>query len=377
MPRPRKAGNKDLPNGLYAPGQKGCFRMRHPLTNKKLSLKTKDKKLALERYWMIMQRYRPQLEELLADKFVSHTGPRARDTSKEYRLNILPAAATRKGVPLSPSTINTYQNFLLDFEAHAVSNTPIGIFSHPEQGPLLLRSYLKAWLEKPKTYNYRLSCLSRLFKHAVDSGLLQRNPCKDIDSRGSKGRDVYMNDDDYLTITDKLATDFHEVYARCCDWLYLMSGRPTNMLEVQEEQITEAGISYFATKNKQLVLVEMDEELAQLIGWFRDYKKKERIVSPYLIVHPQSARRGLATKPISTENLYRYFKRAAAVANLDHYTLRDIRPKALTDEAELAGQPTNKGAHVTEQMRKHYVKRILPIRVSNNLKTLRKSKNGK
>lgn len=54
------------------------------------------------------------------------------------------------------------------------------------------------------------------------------------------------------------------------------------------------------------------------------------------------------------------------------YTVRDLRPKALTDEAENAGgAPTNKGAHRTEQMRRHYVKKKIPIRVRNTLKPIR------
>ena len=58
-------------------------------------------------------------------------------------------------------------------------------------------------------------------------------------------------------------------------------------------------------------------------------------------------------------------------AHLSGYTLRDLRPKALTDEAEIAGCATNKGAHVTEHMRRHYVKRHLDVRVKNNLKRVR------
>jgi hypothetical protein len=172
-----------------------------------------------------------------------------------------------------------------------------------------------------------------------------------------------------------MAELYHEVYARACDWLYLMSGRPTNMLDVKESQIMDTEIHYYASKNEQPVIIERDAEINELIKWFRDYKKEQSIASPYLIVHPSKRpnkrMRKTARKPITATQLYRYFKDAADAFKLGHYQLRDIRPKALTDEAKIAGQATNKGAHKTQAMREHYVKITLPVRVQNNLKRIR------
>ena len=127
------------------------------------------------------------INQLFIDVFFDCLYRQINTIHNKSRLDVLPNATNKKGI------------------------TPGCVIQPPEQGPQLLRHYLKSWLDKPKTYSYRLRCLSRLFKRAVDAILLRKN----IDSRASKGRDVYMSDDDYLAITDKQTEDFHWLYAHC------------------------------------------------------------------------------------------------------------------------------------------------------------------
>lgn len=333
-----------------------------------MSLETKDKDEALKLHGILMGKFTPTIE---AKAHALHAGPLLSDIAHEYRLHQLPNSATKYGVPLDLRTLKTYENYLKNFSFAPQFRVPVVVFGHPDEGPRIVREYLAHWINFPKTYNYRLSCLSRLFEYAIEKGIIQRNPTTVIKRRVPKERSVYMTDEHYLAITNKLAEIHHEVYARVCDWLYLMSGRPSNMLDIQEEQILDDGIHYYATKNKQSVVVEHDTDLDELIDWFQSYKRAEGITSPYLIVHPMSAKRGLAGRPITVERLYRYFVDAMEKAHLSGYTLRDLRPKALTDEAEIAGCATNKGVHVTEHMRRHYVKKRLDVRIKNNLKRVR------
>lgn len=46
MSRPRKRGNKSLPQGLYRDGRTGTYYMRHPVTQAGVSLRTKDEQEA-------------------------------------------------------------------------------------------------------------------------------------------------------------------------------------------------------------------------------------------------------------------------------------------------------------------------------------------
>lgn len=369
MGRPRKENNKDLPKDFYPPaGGRGCYRMKNPVTGLPKSLKTKDKDEALELYWAIKNHYSPTIQ-VKAATFVS--GQLLSDIATQYRIEQLPIA-TSKGNPLDINTKKTYGNYLKNIHDATCFKVPVSVFDDVDEGPRIVREYLSKWINKPKTYNYRLSCLSRLFAWIVDMGKLVRNPCDPINHRTPTKREVYMTDEHYLLIRDRLTEKFGEVYARALDWLYIMSGRPTNMMDVQESHIHEKEIHYYAYKNDSPVIVDRDDVIDELVAWFRAYKRAQGIFTQYLIVHPAKAQRGLAKRPIDSGRLYRYFKRAMKDVGLSGYTLRDIRPKALTDEATLAGEATNKGAHKTQAMREHYVKIKPPIRVRNNLKSLRK-----
>lgn len=370
MGRPRSKGTKDLPPGLEQPGKYGSYRMAHPLTGKRMSLHTKDKKQAIDRYWQIKARYEDEVVAKMADAAMREKGDTLASIAKAYRETLLPHALNNRGKKLDKGTEKIYRNYLKNLEADDIGNRPVTLFSHPDHGPQIVREYLSQWLGQPKTYNNRKSCLSKLFDHCIDKGLIQRNPCQVIKNKLTKPDETYIEDAHYILIVDKLQELYGEVYAMAVDWLYLVSGRPTNMLNVIDKDIRES-IYYYATKNDQPVIMEMDPELAKIVEWFRDYKRKEGIVSKYLIVHPRIAGSKLRGKVITTENLYRRFKDAARRVDLGHYTLRHIRPKALTDEATLAGEATNKGAHLTQAMRERYVKRKPPTRVQNNLKRLR------
>jgi hypothetical protein len=375
MGRPRKQGNKDLPEGLHPPSSRGkAWRMEHPVTGLLKRLKGVTTKVeAIEVYWIIKDRYKPKVEAVAAE-FTG--GELVSDIAEKYRTEQLPTAMSKTGKKsLDGNTRRTYDNYLENIRDAVEFKVPVSTFADIDEGPRIIRAYLSKWLTKPKTYNYRLSCLSRLFEHCIDLGKLVRNPCDPIGHRRAPDRDVYMTDEHFISITTKLEEKYHEVYARACDWLYLMSGRPTNMLDVKESQIQEKEIHYLATKNTQPVIMERDPELDELIDWFRQYKREQKIVSPFLIVHPTDAHRKLACKHITTYRLYRCFKRAMKesdlAAEMPNYTLRDIRPKALTQEAEIEGESTNKGAHKTKSMRDKYVRKAVPMRVKNKLKRLK------
>lgn len=369
MGRPRKKGNKDLPVGLEPPYGAGNYRMRHPVHGFMFSLKTKDRALAKERYFAIMETLKGEIEktELHSLLSINKNGSLSQYII-DYRDNYLPVALNNRGKQMNDGTKRIYRNYFTQINKE-IGHYPVTDFNQDE-GARIVRQYLSAWLLKPKSYNNIKAALSKLFDHIIDLGLITQNPCQAIKNKRTEKRDVYLTDEHYLLITNKMMLE-HELYAKAIDWLYIMSGRPTNMLDIKEKQITDRGIEYQATKNDQFVIVEVDAELKELVSWFRNFKKEQGTVSPYLIVHPRNAKRGLARKPVTAERLYRVFKRACAVLEL-RYTLRDIRPKALTDEALLAGKATNKGAHITQAMRDHYVKIKPPVRITNNLKRIGK-----
>lgn len=334
--------------------------MMNPWKRKIQSHETKDEATAKALFWEMMRRHEEAKSQAngqaLAEKF--EPGALFSELCRTYRDEHLPEAVTRGGKPLDSNTQKTYSSYLLNFAETPGLKVPVSLFGDLNRGPGLVRKYLAPWITHPKTYNYRLSCLSRILNHAVTTNLIPRNPCVDVKRLAVRKREVYMSHEDYAAIAKKLAELFHEVCARALDWLYLISGRPSDMLSFNESQIDEGHIRYVSVKTGQPVEVERDEHIDALISWFRSYKLGQGIESEYLFVHPATAGRHLAGQPISLNRFYTYFKKAMTAAGLSGYTVRDLRPKALTDEAENAGgAPTNKGAPHTEQMRRHYVKK--------------------
>jgi len=234
----------------------------------------------------------------------------------------------------------------------------------------MVRKYLSHWLNMPSPYNYRKACLSRLFQTAIDVGLLQRNPCTAIKNRDTVSDDTVIAPEHATSILKRLAAEEGEYVSMVVNWLYVVSGRPTDMLDVKESDVLDGYINYQATKNSQPVTMEMDSELQFLVNWFRSFKKKHAILNKNLIVHGPDVDEKIRFKPISREWLYRRFKKACKNVGYPEYTLRHLRPTGLTAEAKIAGHATNKGAHKTKSMQEYYVKGSVPMAVTNNLKCL-------
>jgi len=231
----------------------------------------------------------------------------------------------------------------------------------------LLRKFLSQWLNNPSYYNYVKAVLSKVLETAVDEGLLERNPATDISNRRVPKRDVYLPDNDYIPIMQKLLEEWH---VQTCELIYLVSHNPVDVLLLRDaNDIKGNKIHITRSKTEQDVVIEMNEDLAATVEWFRRWKRRQGITSPYLICHPLDApRRSMISQPVSVEYISRRFTQAAIAAGFKPgtYTLRDLRAKGLTDEFEIAGD-SDKGGHKTEAMKRYYRRIKSPMRAKSNL----------
>ncbi|AWN17137.1 hypothetical protein SALB1_2941 [Salinisphaera sp. LB1] len=123
----------------------------------------------------------------------------------------------------------------------------------------------------------------------------------------------------------------------------------------------------------QAAIIYANEDLIEVIEWFREWKREQRLISATLVCYPlKISKRSLSGKPVSVAYISRRFTAAARAAGLDGYTLNDMRPKALTDEyLYLEGGDTDKGGHMTEAMKEHYRRVELPMRARSNLRAIK------
>jgi len=371
MGRPRGGGSKDLPPYLYYRKDRGWF-VDHPAFGR-ASLRTHDRDQAVTVYWQLIAELKPEIEKFEQQKLVdrlSKPKQTAASYAKYYRLNILPKIVKKDGKPVSERTRSDYERML----RRDIEQSPLFQIGLSDADITVCRRYLAAWLDNPVTYNHQKAVLSRVFKHAIDEGLILSNPVREIDRRPTRRREVYIEDDHYSQIVGNL----DDWQARACDVIYLISHRPGDVLGIREPDIEFEGdtltIRFTASKNGQAMEIVDDGDLAAAVRWFRQWKAGQGILSEHLICYPKTMRRHLIGKPLTVDYLSRRFSEALVEAGfpIGTYVLRDLRKKGLTDEARATGSPTNKGGHLTEQMRREYVVGGLPVRYRNTLRVLKK-----
>ena len=284
--------------------------------------------------------------------------------TKNWRTQSLPKATKNNGARLSAKTRKDYAKMM----KHQIEPSEHFNVTLSEVTATLIRKFLSQWLDKPHQYNYLKAAISRVLHAAVDEGLLERNPASDVRNRPTGNRDAYILDNEYVAITSQLPDEWH---ARACDLIYLLSQRPGDVLKLRESDIKGNEIHFVTAKTQQAMVIEMSEDLAATIDWFRRSKRKQGVYSPYVIFYPRKSRRHLIGKPVSVEYISRRFSAAVVKAGLEKgsYTLRDLRPKGLTDEYLQAGD-SDKGGHKSEAMKRHYRRVKLPMRAKSNLQRI-------
>ena len=394
--------------GLYKNSRDGIFYIRHPVTRKAGSLKTKDPNTAVRLWAMVQERWEQERSDFDSDQVAQRLSqmPRSgrtahtillRDYLREWRQNVLghrlesgrvkwgechvlSRRGRNRGKPIAMPTRKDYANDVQQLEASPDSRFAIG-------DPMALRKVrrlLSPWMTTPTHYNGLRNTLSRVFDHAVSEGLVDSNPIREVSKLTEARREVLIPDEAYKAITDELCKHklnrqtFDGTWrAKICDMVYMMSQQPIDVFGLEEEQIDDdAGahgeIHFARHKTGVGIVLEMNQDLRGLVDWFREFKREQQIVSPYLMVYPRYFDVRSRGKPVK----HRYMSIAWAAAceaagYKGQYHLRDLRKKGLTNEFLAQGE-NNKGGHQTEAMRKHYRLITPPERSKSTLEYINK-----
>ena len=398
-PRNRQPGHEWLSQypGLYLKPN-GTFYVRHPITGKKASLETKDRTTAIRRWSLLAERWEQERTDwqtqALADKLTGLSIPQSEganihlgDYLTHWRTQILghqvidgsvqwgeclvvSQRGRNRGRPVAHPTRIDYAN-----DARQLEQSPDAAFPLSDRDiTRKIRKLLAPWLQKPTHYNGLRNTLSRALAHAVQEGLIDRNPINDIGKASEQKREVLIPDDAYVAITEKLRVhrlnrrEFDGTWrAKICDLIYMLSQQPVDVFGIREDQaelysepvMIEGeptwGVVRFA-RHKTDVGIElgMNRELRDLWQWFIDFKRDQQIASPYLMVYPRYLDQRSRGKPVKHRFMIDAWRQACSDAGYaGQYQLRDLRKKGLTDEFLAQGE-NDKGGHETEAMRKHY-----------------------
>lgn len=367
MNRPRTPGRKDLPRWFRARrAGAGGYYIEHPITRECSSLGT-DKDEALALYWQIVPEIEAQVRahrnktraaSVVRVLAAEPKGESLRKFLERWRTKVLPTLTKRgSNKALGDKTAGDYAR-MLRRQIEPLDATTVPLVEADAQ---VMRGILRPWLTTPHHYNYVRAVLTRAMQHAVDEGVLSVNPMRSIEPRAKPKRVTYVTDDHYAAITERITIEYAR---RACDLLYLLGTRPADGLGLTLDSLVKQDgrwcVAFAAAKTGESQELVSNQALHDEIEWWRAWRTQHAPLSNHLIVHSRTAGRKINSRPIKPEWLSRVWREASDLAGHPEYTLRDLRPKSITDES-LLGNTDNKGGH-TEAMRKHYTRVRLPTR---------------
>lgn len=112
--------------------------------------------------------------------------------------------------------------------------------------PQFVKKYLRWRKAAPVRAQREKALLSHLWNWAAGEGYIEKpNPCAMIKAKGSKGRDAYIEDEDYAVIWAKAGPCLRDAM----DLAYLTGQRPADVLRMDETHIRDEVLKVRQGKN--------------------------------------------------------------------------------------------------------------------------------
>ncbi|WP_440984960.1 tyrosine-type recombinase/integrase [Xanthomonas sontii] len=194
--------------------------------------------------------------------------------------------------------------------------------------PIDIRQYLD-WRPAKVMANREVSLFSHMWNWARGKGLTDLpNPCEGIRRNKEKGRDVYVEDETYQAVYEKADQTLKDAM----DLAYLTGQRGEDVATMDERQMSNGWLAILQGKTQVKMQMEIVGGLEALLARIAARKKTYKVHSTRLIVDADGREVGRAALR------YRFDKarKAAGIAKGD-FQFRDLRAKAGTDKADVAG----------------------------------------
>lgn len=220
--------------------------------------------------------------------------------------------------------------------------------------PIHVRQFLQ-WRTKSGKGQVRANREKALFSHmfnfAREQGLTDAtNPCAGVKGFSESGRDIYVEDDAFKLVLDNAC----KPVAFAMRLAYLTGQRPADLIALERTDIKNGCISFTQQKTGTRLRIEVQGELAELIGEMEAYKRSKNSIHPRLLCNESGA-------DLTYDALRQRFDKARTKAKLTHHQIqfRDLRAKAATDKAESSGdirQAQKQLGHANLSMTEHYTR---------------------
>jgi integrase len=193
--------------------------------------------------------------------------------------------------------------------------------------PQDVRQYLTWRGKAPVRAKREKALLSHIFNWARDTGYTDMpNPCAGIKGKKEEGRDVYIDDDQYMAVlaeADQTLKDAMEL-------AYLTGQRVSDTLAMDETKMRDGTVEVRQGKTRQKVRVRIVGQLAAVVDRIKARKRGCKIYSTGMIVNKHG-------RPLKIGAMQSRWRDACEVAGIKGIQFRDLRAKAGTDTADSTG----------------------------------------
>ena len=237
---------------------------------------------------------------------------------------------------LKPNTMAQYQ--------HAVAKLkPVFAEFRPDQvRPHHVAQIMDAWRETPNMANRCLSLLRMAFAQAVRSGVIDANPCLDIERHKERKRNRYITDAEYRAIHANANPAMRAIMALA----YLTAQRIGDVLKISERDLADNGILFQQQKTGERLCVEWTPALRQAV----DDARALRTARALLILGHKDGR------PRAYSGVSDLWERACKRAGVADATIHDLRAKSLTDARKQGLDAQRLAGHTTEAQTVRYLR---------------------
>ena len=230
----------------------------------------------------------------------------------------------QKNISNLKSILNVIEKGFSSFDVAQVKGTDVA-------------EYLDFWEGKRVAQVYK-SYLSKFFAWCISrKGLIEINPVDQIELEAVPDRDVYITNEQYYAIYDKLLIGFDDKPTRTgemvqcyMDLCYLLYQRTTEIRLLRWDKVKPEGIAFKPTKTEKSsggdVIVPVGDDVRKVLARIKSISKGRST----FVIHTEQG------TPYTASGIRSLFSRAAERAGVAGLTLKDIRSKAASD-AKKAG----------------------------------------
>jgi integrase len=205
------------------------------------------------------------------------------------------------------------------------------------------------------TVNHELETLKHVFTMAIEWGVLDTNPARDVRKFPKKKRTRYVTDDDFAAVYD-LASPMIQA---AMDLAVLTGLRRGDLLSLTREDLTDEGILIATSKTDKGLVIEWSDELRRVV---ERCKKLRPHVRQQLIANgrgKQYTGTGFGT------NWRRAVDRAIKAGTLqERFSFHDLRAKSASDDTLQAASERlgHSETGTTERYYRRRPARVKPLR---------------